>query len=72
MAERLSKTPPLLSLGKIDIVPVIEAKTVAKQKAKQATIKITNTVADRLDNINTFQNLLTIIYLIRYIKVWIA
>ena len=54
MAERLSKTPPLLSLGKIEIGPVMDAKTVAKQKATHATMNITNTVADRLDNINTF------------------
>lgn len=55
MAERLSKTPPLLSLGKIDIGPVIDAKTEAAQNAMHATRNITNTVADRLDNINTFQ-----------------
>ena len=73
MADRLSNIPPLesLSLGKIDIGPVIAAKTVARQKAMHATINITKTVAERLDNLNTFKNLLTIIYLIRYIKILI-
>jgi hypothetical protein len=50
MAERLSKMPPLsLSSGKIDIGPVIDAQTHAKQKAIIATMKITKTVADLLD-----------------------
>ena len=51
MAERLSKIlPELLSLGKIDIGPVIDAQTQARQNAIIATIKITRTFADLLDN----------------------
>ena len=42
-----------VSLGKIDIGPVIDAKTLAKQNAKTATIKITKTVADLLAKFNT-------------------
>ena len=72
ITERLSKMlPDSLSLGKIDIGPVIDAKTLAKQNATHATINITKTVADRLDNFNTLKNLLTIIYSIRYIKLLI-
>jgi len=63
--------PDSLSLGKIDIGPVMDAKTVAKQNAMHATINITKTVADRLDNFNTLKNLLTIIYSIKYIKLLI-
>lgn len=63
--------PDSLSLGKIDIGPVMDANTVAKQNAMHATINITKTVADRLDNFNTLKNLLTIIYSIRYIKLLI-
>ena len=37
----------------MDIGPVIAPNTLAKQKATIATIKITNTVADLLDTINT-------------------
>ena len=56
MAERLSKIPPLLlSLGKIEIGPVMDAQTHAKQKAIIATMKITKTVADLLDNVTTSQ-----------------
>jgi hypothetical protein len=70
MVERLSNTPPDSdSFGNIDIGPVMDAKTLAKQKAIIATMKITRTVADRLDNVNTLKNLLTIIYAIRYIKI---
>ena len=48
--------PPLsLSLGKIDIGPVIDAQTHAKQKEIMATIKITKTVADLLDKITTLK-----------------
>ena len=55
IAERLSNIPPdSLSLGKIDIGPVIDAKTLARQNAKTATMKITKTVADLLANINTY------------------
>ena len=54
MAERLSKIPPVsLPLGKIDIGPVIDAQTHAKQKAIMATINITKTVADLLDKFTT-------------------
>lgn len=45
--------PESVSLGKIDIGPVIDAKTLAKQNAKTATIKITKTVADLLAKFNT-------------------
>lgn len=56
MAERLSKIPPLLlSLGKIEIGPVMDAQTHAKQKAIMATMNITKTVADLLDNVTTSQ-----------------
>ena len=45
ITERLSKIPPdSLSLGKIDIGPVMDAKTLAKQNATHATINITKTV----------------------------
>lgn len=55
IAERLSKTPPdSVPLGKIEIWPVIDAKTLARQNARTATIKITKTVADLLDTIITF------------------
>ena len=54
MAERSSKIPPLsLSLGKIDIGPVMDAKTHAKQKAIIATMKNAKTVADLLDKVTT-------------------
>lgn len=54
MAERLSKMlPASLSLGKIDIGPVMDAQTQAKQKAIMATAKITRNVADLLDNVYT-------------------
>jgi hypothetical protein len=53
-ADKLSSTPPdSVSLGKIDIGPVIDAKTLAKQNAMTATIKMTKTVADLLDKFNT-------------------
>ena len=65
--------PPVsLSFGKIDIGPVIAAKTLARQKAIHATLNITNTVAERLDTFITFTNLLRIIYLIRYINILIT
>ena len=55
IADRLSRTPPdSLSLGKIDIGPVIDAKTLARQNARTATIKTTKTVADLLAKFNTF------------------
>jgi hypothetical protein len=55
MADRLSNIPPdSVSLGKIEIGPVIDAKTLARQNAKTATMKITNTVADLLVTIITF------------------
>ena len=58
MADKLSKTPPdSLSLGKIDIGPVIDAKTLARQNARTATIKITKTVADLLVKFNTFHKI---------------
>ena len=70
IADRLSNTPPdSLSLGKIEIGPVIDAKTLAKQNARTATIKITKTVADLLDTINTYLNLLKLICLMRYINI---
>ena len=63
IADKLSKTPPeSVSLGKIDIGPVIDANTVARQKATMATMKITKTVADLLDNITTFKLTKKIIY----------
>ena len=37
-----------------DIGPVIDAKTLARQNARIATIKITKTVADLLVKFNTF------------------
>ena len=56
-AERLSNTPPdSVPLGKIEIGPVMDAKTLAKQNARTATIKITKTVADLLDTIITLLN----------------
>ena len=56
-AERLSSTPPdSVSLGKIDIGPVMDANTLAKQNAMTATMKMTKTVADLLDKLNTSQN----------------
>jgi uncharacterized membrane protein len=56
IAERLSKTLPVsFSLGKIEIGPVIAPKTLAKQKAMQATINITRTVAERLDILTPFK-----------------
>lgn len=51
--------PLSLSLGRMDIGPVIDAQTHAKQKAIMATMKITKTVADLLDKITTLK-LLTI------------
>ena len=55
IADKLSKIPPdSLSLGKIDIGPVIDAKTLARQNARTATIKTTKTVADLLAKFNTF------------------
>ena len=52
MAERLSKIlPESLSLGIIEIGPVIDAQTQARQNAIMATIKITKTVADLLDKL---------------------
>ena len=53
MADRLSNIPPdSVSLGKIEIGPVIDAKTLARQNAKTATMKITKTVADLLVTIS--------------------
>lgn len=57
-AERLSSTPPdSVSLGKIDIGPVMDANTLAKQNAMTATMKMTKTVADLLDKFNTFHKI---------------
>ena len=54
IAERLSNMLPVsLSLGKIDIGPVMDAQTHAKQNATIATMKITKTVADLLDKFTT-------------------
>ena len=62
MADRLSNIPPLesLSLGKIEIGPVIDANTLARQNARTATIKITKTVADLLVKINTFLKIIKV------------
>ena len=51
-------SPESVSLGKIEIGPVIDAKTLAKQNAITATIKITKTVADLLVTNNTLQKLI--------------
>ena len=57
MAERSSNIPPEpLSLGKIEIGPVMDAQTQARQNAIIATTKITKTVADLLDKLLPPQN----------------
>lgn len=73
IAERLSNIPPdSVSLGIIDIGPVIDAKTLARQNARTATINMTKTVADLLAKLNTLKNLLKLICLIKYINILIT
>lgn len=73
IAERLSNIPPdSLSLGIIDIGPVIDANTLARQNAMTATINMTKTVADLLVKFNTLKNLSKLICLIKYINILIT
>ena len=48
-------TSESLFSGKTAIGPVMDAKTLAKQNAKIATMNITKTLAERLAKNNTFK-----------------